>query len=251
MVSTVKDSKKITIERAEGRSPDKGYSQNYAANEVGVTQKQLSDRDGIGWITKLKTYCFPGEYQSRILATDGNLNDKGITELSDLIQHVSPQPPELNENGKPKRDERGKVIKQVIPQPKRTLEEHGRIVREREQIPHEAFEEYQYQLKSQEKVIEAELLADQNFIEDQLASAGLLVRIEDTEDLSAQIFSNVEKSDTDFWDFFDSELQKAEQQAVFVECAVINKFENTRRNIRNEYFTKVKKSGTKRQKMVN
>jgi len=214
------------------------YSQTEAAKLCGVTQRVLVDRDGRpGYLSKLYK-CFPGQFFQ--LVVDGNIENqkkcrftsKGVTELKNLIQAISPEPPDLDENRNLQHDSNGKVVKKKLPRPSCTLGQYAEFIWESQ-----AFDGGAEHMKSEAptpEVVEAAFIQDASF-DNSNSSA-----ITNTEDLIAGIFQMTSDADQSFIAELSRRAHVGFQQGRMLAATEIGSREKGEATVRKEWEETVK-----------
>ena len=184
------------------KDPSKTYSQTDAAAAAGITQRALVNRGNKqGYLSKLY-YCFHGQFWKKVAvgsideSSKVRFTQKGVEELKELIQNLSPEPPQLDENRNPIR-ENGAVIKLRLDAPRCKLSQYAESVWFLNQFDgkgeHQRIElkkmRSQTSEKNSQEVIEAELV-DSGEIISVSGSSGIAIE---------QVYEALEVQDSNFW----------------------------------------------------
>lgn len=230
--------------REPNADSEQTYSQTEAARACGVTQRVLVDRGGrSGYLSKLH-YCFPGEYFH--LVVEGSienqkkcrLTSKGVAELRNLIQAISPEPPSLDENRELQYNANGKVLKKKLPQPISSLEDYAEFIWESQNIDG-AFE-HSKEADPSPEVIEAAFLQEESF-EDSNSSA-----ITNTEELISGIFQMANEADKAFTAELSRRAQVGFQQGRMLAAVEIGGREKGEETIRKAWEKTVKNQSSRK-----
>jgi hypothetical protein len=193
------------------------YTQTEAAKACGITQRALVDRKGkTGYLTKLHK-CFPGRHFPTVAIgsiknqSEIRLTAKGVEELKDLIQHVSPEPPELDTERNPTYDPSGKVIKRKC-SPFYTLNQYSQFIWFKEGIDGAAELARLEQISS---TPDAETI-DAAFVEAESAYSGAIVSIDHTVEPIETAFELLEQIDSSFWQELERRAEVGYKQGTLL-----------------------------------
>jgi hypothetical protein len=198
------------------KDPTRTYTQTDAAKLCGVTQRTLVDRPGkIGYLTKLFR-CFPGRHFSSVAVgsiknqSELRLTVKGVEELRDLIQGISPEPPLLDESRNLTFDENGKVVKRR--QSPISLNQYCEFVWFREGI------DGSLELKrwEQQESIPSNEAIEAAFVEAEQIESGAIVSIEHTVEPIETAFELLEQIDSNFWEEVERRAAVGYKQGVLL-----------------------------------
>jgi hypothetical protein len=198
------------------KDPTQTYTQTDAAKLCGVTQRTLVDRPGkIGYLTKLFR-CFPGRHFSSVAVgsiknqSELRLTVKGVEELRDLIQGISPEPPLLDESRNLTFDENGKVVKRR--QSPISLNQYCEFVWFREGI------DGSLELKrwEQQESIPSNEAIEAAFVEAEQIESGAIVSIEHTVEPIETAFELLEQIDSNFWEEVERRAAVGYKQGVLL-----------------------------------
>jgi hypothetical protein len=222
-------------------NPTKTYSQTDAAALVGVSQRALVDRDKKrGWLTKLN-YCFPG-YLWELVAVGSleeqrkvRLTEVGVKELRDIIQACSPEPPTLDAELSPVR-ENGAVVKIRLPCPRYTLADYAQTLWFLQQIDgageHERLKLQAIRNAAPEQVecaaVEAELMDSGEIVSVQGSAEGLL----------DSAFEFLSESDRNFWDELNRRKQQGKLMGRLLGAATLSGMAEGEQEVQNQYYEK-------------
>lgn len=192
------------------------YTQTDAAKLCGVTQRTLVDRPGkIGYLTKLFK-CFPGRHFSLVCLgsilnqSELRLTQKGVEELKELIQSISPEPPLLGENRSLTYNADGKVAKRrQSPIP---LNQYCEFVWFREGIDGSG------ELKrwEQQESAPTQETIDAAFVEAEQVETGAIVSIDDTVEPIETALELLEQIDSGFWEEVERRAAVGYKQGVLL-----------------------------------
>lgn len=195
--------------------PPQTCTQTEAAKLCGVTQRSLVDRTGKrGYLSKLHQ-CFPGKYfKSVAIGSIKNqssirLTTKGVEELRDLIQALSPEPPVLLD-GRPTYDSLGKVVKRK--QSPHTLNQYAEYVWFKEEIDgsNELSIIAQHESQPTQETIDAAA------IEEEQVLSGSVVHINQTDEPIELAYEQIEAMDSNFWEEAERRAISGYQQGRFL-----------------------------------
>jgi hypothetical protein len=222
---------------------EKTYTQTEAARLCGVTQRVLVNRDGrIGYLSKLHQ-CFPGRHFSEVAVgsienqRELQFTSKGVEELRDLIQSISPEPPILNEKRKPTYDSNGKVIKKR--QTPMLLNQYAEYVWFKEGIDGAGeLKLLQQPAPPTLETIEAAVVEEESGI----------VQVDNPTELIETAFDQLEQIDSNFWGEVDRRLSAGYQQGIFLKSIELKARAKGESDREQEYYKQAKNVATRRKK---
>ena len=147
-------------------------------------------------------YCFPGQFW--ILVATGSIDEqskirftqKGIEELKELIQNLSPEPPQLDEERQPIR-ENGSVIKLRLDAPKCKLSQYAESV----WFLNEFDGKGEHQLELEQKRSQTREKISQEVIEAELVDSGEIISVSSSSGSAIeQVYDALEVQDSNFWE---------------------------------------------------
>ncbi|NJN11684.1 MAG: hypothetical protein HC815_28420 [Richelia sp. RM1_1_1] len=231
------------------QDPEKTYSQTEAAVMSGVTQRTLVDRGSKrGYLSKLY-HCFPGQFWE--LVAVGSLKDqskirltqKGVEELKELIQNLSPEPPFLDSDRHPIR-ENGSVVKMRLASPKCTLDKYAESVWFLNQIDG-AGEHHQLNLEQSRKPTPEKI--SQTTIEAELVESGEMVTVSGSSGSAIeQVFEALECMDSGFWSELERRRDQGKLQGRLLKAVELKSRTEGEAELETEYLNRVKEVANKR-----
>lgn len=224
--------------------PQQTYTQTEAAKLCGVTQRSLVDRPGKkGYLSKLHQ-CFPGKYfesvaiGSTLNQSSVKLTAKGVEELKDLIQALSPEPPVLVD-GKLTYDPFGKVIKRK--QSPRTLNQYAEFIWFSEQIDGSQ----ELSIIAANDLQPSQEIIDLRAIEDESGSHEL-VHIDQTSEPIEIAWEQIEEMDSSFWQEAERRANKGYQQGRFLKSIELKAMTQGESDLGKEYYERSKKVASRK-----
>lgn len=225
--------------------PQQTYTQTEAAKLCGVTQRSLVDRTGKrGYLSKLHQ-CFPGKhFKSVAIGSIKNqssirLTTKGVEELRDLIQALSPEPPVLVD-GSPTYDSAGKVIKRK--QSPHTLNQYAEYVWFKEEIDGSK----ELAIIEQNDLQPTQETIDAAAIEEEKASKGELVHIDQTSEPIEFVWEQIEEMDGSFWQEAERRAKAGYQQGRFLKSIELKAMTQGESDLGKEYYERSKKVASRK-----
>ena len=219
------------------------YTQTEAAKICGVTQRVLVDRNSRqGYLSKLY-HCFPGKYFPLIVEGDiknqkkCRLTHKGVIELNNLIQAISPEPPDLDDNRNLQYSADGKVLKKKLPRPSCTLNQYAEFIWESQNIDGAA--EHRQKEKPTPEIIEAAFVQDENFE----SSDSIILN---TENSLTEIFQSIEEGNLSFSDELERRALVGYQQGRMLAVVEIGSREKGEKSVRKEWEKAVKNQSSRK-----
>lgn len=199
------------------------YSQTDAAVACGVSQRALVDRNGKkGYLGKLY-YCFPGQYWELVAVGElkeqekVRLTTRGVEELRELIQALSPEPPLLDDNKKPVK-ENGKVVK-VRGVPKYTLVEYAESIWFVHQIDG-AGEHRRFLQEESQKCAPTREQSEAIALEAELVETGAIVSIDGSAENWLELaFTQLDQNNIQFWNDLDQAYESGKLQGRLLAAA--------------------------------
>lgn len=238
-----------TIMQTKERPPtdhSSTYTQTEAAKLCGVTQRSLVDRPGRkGYLTKLHQ-CFPGKHFSKVATgpienqTAIKLTSIGVTELRDLIQALSPEPPALVD-GRPTYHADGKVIK-VKRSPTHTLSEYAEFIWFKEGF--DGSTELQ-EIAKNNSTPNAETI-EAACVEAEAVSAGQLVTVDHTSEPVELAWEQIEEMDSNFWQEAERRASRGYQQGRFLKSIELKAMTQGESDLSREYYERSKKVASRK-----
>jgi hypothetical protein len=227
----------MTTEERPQSNHTQTYTQTDAARLCGITQRALVARDGrTGYLTKLHQ-CYPGRYYSLVCVgsfsrqSEIRFTVKGVEELRDLIQALSPEPPLLDDDKKPTYDPTGKVLK-AKKSPAYTLNQYAEFVWFREGI--DGAEEVQ-KLERDRVAPTAQTIQAAAVQEE----AGALT-IHSTSEPAEVIFDRLEQMDSSFWEEVKRRAEEGYQQGRFLKTIEVEARTKGEFDVENDYYGRSK-----------
>ena len=230
------------------KDPIKTYSQTEAAAAAGVTQRALADRGKKqGYLSKLN-YCFPGQFW-RLVAVGSigesrlRLTHKGVKELKELIQNLSPEPPHLDDNREPIR-ENGAVLKLRLNAPRCTLAQYAESVWFLNKFDgkgeHQRIELKELRSQDSEKI-------SQETVEAELVDSGEIISVSSSSGSSIEhIFEALEVQNSNFWSELDRRRKMGKLRGRLLASAELEAQVNGELELQTEFLNQSKKVASQR-----
>lgn len=221
------------------------YTQTEAARACGVTQRALVDRGSkVGYLTKLHK-CFPGRHfplvavGSVLNQSEVRLTAKGVEELKDLIQNISPEPPELDVERNPVFDTSGKVRKRKC-SPAQTLNQYAEFIWFKEGIDGAA------ELARLEQINDAPgaETIDAAFVEAEKA----IISIDQTSEPIEQVFDQLEQIDSMFFEELKRRADVGYKQGVLLKTVELKARTQGEIDREEHYYKRSKNVASRREK---
>lgn len=213
------------------------YTQTDAAKLCGITQRALVDRPGrTGYLSKLHQ-CFPGRHFASVAVgsfenqSEIRLTCKGVEELKDLIQMLSPEPPQLDDSKNPTYDPLGKVVK-LKRSPTYTLNQYAEFVWFREGIDGSK----ELEKMERDRTRPTPETIDAAEVE---AESGIITIDCTTEPIEAT-FDRIELMDNSFWGEVKRRAESGYQQGRFLKTVELDARTKGESDLESEYYQRSK-----------
>lgn len=222
-------------------NPNRTFSQSDAAAIAGVSQRALVDRGNKkGYLPKLY-YCFPGKFWELVAVGSMEeqrslrLTSKGVEELKALIQNLSPEPPQLDDEGNVIR-ENGAVLKKRLPCPNYTLKQYAEYV----------WFSHQFDGAAEHQRIELEKKrkpdcdrTSQQAIDAELVDSGEIVSVNGSaEGLISSAFEYLSESDRIFWTEVERRKEQGKLMGRMLAAVTLAGMSEGEEEVTKEYYQK-------------
>lgn len=213
------------------------FTQTEAARLCGITQRTLVEREGkIGYLTKLHQ-CFPGRHFTLVAVgsienqSEIRLTCKGVEELRELIQMLSPEPPQLDEGKNPTHDSLGKVIK-LKRSPTYTLNQYAEFVWFKEGFDGAC----ELEKQERDRVRPTPETIDAAAIE----AESQIITIDCTTEPIESTYDRIELMDNNFWGEVKRRAEAGYQQGRFLKTIELDARTKGESDLESEYYQRSK-----------